>query len=100
MSKKRINIYVDDIVYQEFKQVCALTGETVTSVLDEAMKQYIDSIKMIIEAGDKDKLMAMLQRRLDVQMNNIESEIDKRLEQKKNVLSRWYRIFHIKSYEM
>ena len=52
MSKKRINIYVDDIVYQEFKQVCALTGETVTSVLDEAMKQYIDSIKMIIEAGD------------------------------------------------
>ena len=48
MAKKRINIYVDDNVYQEFKQVCALTGETVTSVMDEAMKQYIASIKMII----------------------------------------------------
>lgn len=83
MAKKRINIYVDEDIYKEFKKVCALSGETVTSVVDEAMKQYINSIKMIIEAGDKDKLMAMIQSRLDVQMNNIESEIDKRLEEKK-----------------
>lgn len=83
MAKKRINIYVDEDIYKEFKGVCALTGETVTSVMDEAMKQYIASIKMILEAGDKDKLMAMLQKSLNIQMNNIESEIDKRLEEKK-----------------
>lgn len=75
-KKKRINIYVDEEVYSEFKKVCALSGETITAVLDEAMKQYISSIKMIIEAGDKDSLMAMLQRRLDVQMNSIEDEIE------------------------
>lgn len=82
MAKKRINIYVDEDVYKEFKEVCAIAGETITSVVDEAMKQYIASIKMIIEAGDKDALMAMLQRRLDVQMNNIEEEIDTRLNDK------------------
>ena len=75
-KKKRINIYVDEEVYSEFKKVCALGGETITGVLDEAMKQYISSIKMIMEAGDKESLMAMLQRRLDVQMNNIEDEIE------------------------
>ena len=75
-NKKRINIYVDEEIYAEFKKVCALSGETITGVLDEAMKQYISSIKMIIEAGDKDSLMAMLQRRLDVQMTSIEEEID------------------------
>lgn len=75
-KKKRINIYVDEEVYSEFKKVCALSGETITAVLDEAMKQYISSIKMIMEAGDKDSLMAMLQRRLDVQMNSIEDEIE------------------------
>lgn len=85
MAKKRINIYVDEDIYKEFKKVCALSGETVTSVVDEAMKEYINAIKMIIEAGDKDKLMAMIQSKLDIQMSTIESDIDKRLEQKKNV---------------
>ena len=79
MPKKRINIYVDDKVYQEFKDICALTGETVTSVIDSAMKEYINAVKMVLEAGDKDKLMALIQRRLDVQMNTIEKEIDERL---------------------
>lgn len=85
MAKKRINIYVDEDIYKEFKKVCALSGETVTSVVDEAMKEYINAIKMIIEAGDKDKLMAMIQSKLDIQMSTIESDIDKRLKQKKNV---------------
>lgn len=79
MPKKRINIYVDDEVYQEFKSICAITGETVTSVMDSAMKEYISAVKMVLEAGDKDKLMALIQRRLDVQMNTIEKEIDERL---------------------
>jgi antitoxin component of RelBE/YafQ-DinJ toxin-antitoxin module len=83
-TRKRINIYVENDVYQEFKQVCALTGETMTAVLDEAMKQYIESVKMIIEAGEKDKLMAMLQRRLNIQMHNIELEIDRCIEEKKS----------------
>lgn len=82
MAKKRINIYVDEDIYSEFKKVCALSGETITSVMDEAMKQYIASINMIIEAGDKERLMAMLQRRLDVQMTNIEKEIDGRIQEK------------------
>ena len=82
-NKKRINIYVDDEVYQEFKRVCSFTGETITSVIDHAMKEYISAVKMIIEAGDKDKLMAMLQRRLDVQMNSIEKEIDERIKTQK-----------------
>lgn len=85
MAKKRINIYVDEDIYKEFKKVCALSGETVTSVVDEAMKEYINAIKMIIEAGDKDKLMAMIQSKLDIQMSTIESDIDKRLEQKNNI---------------
>lgn len=84
MAKKRINIYVDEDIYKEFKTTVALTGETVTSVIDEAMKQYIDSVKMIIEAGDKDTLMAMLQRRLDIQMNKVEDEIDTRLKAKED----------------
>ncbi len=83
MAKKRINIYVDEDIYKEFKKVCALSGETVTSVVDEAMKQYISSIKMIIQAGDKESLMAMIQSRLDIQMNNVEKEIDMRLQDKK-----------------
>lgn len=78
MAKKRINIYVDEDIYKEFKKVCALSGETVTSVVDEAMKQYIDSIKMIIQAGDKDKLMSMIQSKLNIQMDMIEREIDER----------------------
>lgn len=76
MAKKRINIYVDEDIYKEFKKTCALTGETVTSVVDEAMKQYIDSVKMIIQAGDKEGLMAMIQSKLDIQLTNIEDEID------------------------
>lgn len=84
MAKKRINIYVDEDIYKEFKTTVAITGETVTSVIDEAMKQYIDSVKMIIEAGDKDTLMAMLQRRLDIQMNKVEDEIDTRLKAKED----------------
>lgn len=83
MAKKRINIYVDEDIYKEFKKVCALSGETVTSVVDEAMKQYISSIKMIIQAGDKESLMAMIHSRLDIQMNNVEKEIDMRLQDKK-----------------
>ncbi|MGL5312678.1 MAG: plasmid partition protein ParG, partial [Peptostreptococcaceae bacterium] len=83
MAKKRINIYVDEDIYKEFKGVCALTGETVTSVMDEAMKEYISAIKMILEAGDKDKLMAMIQSRLNIQMNTIESDIDEHLKNKK-----------------
>lgn len=82
MAKKRVNIYVDEDIYKEFKGVCALTGETVTAVIDEAMKQYIDSVKMIIEAGDKDTLMAMLQRKLDIQMTKVEEDIDSRLKEK------------------
>lgn len=81
MAKKRINIYVDEDIYQEFKKVVALTGETVTSVVDEAMKQYIDSVKMIIEAGDKDSLMAMIQSKLNLQIAKVETEIDTRLEE-------------------
>lgn len=83
MAKKRINIYVDEDVYKEFKGVCALSGETITSVVDQAMKEYINAIKMIIEAGDKDKLMAMIQSKLNIQMNSIESDIQKRLDEKK-----------------
>ena len=83
MAKKRVNIYVDEDVYKEFKGVVALTGETVTSVFDEAMKQYIDSIKMIIEAGDKNTLMDMLQKKLDIQVNKVEEEIDQCLKAKK-----------------
>ena len=83
MAKKRINIYVDEDIYKEFKKVCALSGETVTSVVDEAMKQYIDSIKMIIQAGDKESLMAMIQSKLDIQMTNIEKDIDNRLKANK-----------------
>lgn len=81
MAKKRINIYVDEQVYGEFKKACALGGESITSVMDEAMRQYITSINMLIEAGDKETLMAMLQRRLDVQMTNIEKEIDVRVQE-------------------
>jgi len=84
MAKKRINIYVDEDIYKEFKKVVALTGETVTSVVDESMKQYIDSIKMIIEAGDKDSLMAMIQSKLNVQMAKVETSIDNQVEGKKN----------------
>lgn len=83
MAKKRINIYVDDEVYQEFKRTCILTGETITSVMDTAMKEYIQSVKMIIEAGDKDQLMALLQRKLNIQMQSIEKEIDERLKSQK-----------------
>lgn len=68
MSKKRINIYVDEYIYSEFKKFCSLSGKSVSSVLDCAMKQYIDSIKNIIDSGDKETLMAMLQRRLDIKM--------------------------------
>lgn len=84
MAKKRINIYVDEDIYREFKGTVALTGETVTSVIDEAMKQYIDSVKMIIEAGDKDALMAMIQSRLDIQMTKVEDEIDSHIKAKKD----------------
>ena len=83
MAKKRINIYVDEDIYAEFKQMCALGGETITSVIDQAMKEYNNAIKMVLEAGDKDKLMAMIQRRLDIQMTTIESDIDKHLESNK-----------------
>ena len=83
MAKKRINIYVDEDIYKEFKKACALSGETITSVVDEAMKQYIDSIKMIIEAGDKESLLAMIQSRLNIQMTSIEKDIDNRLKANK-----------------
>lgn len=83
MTKKRINIYVDDEVYQEFKGVCALTGETVTSVMNEAMKEYISSVKMILEAGDKDKLLELIHKKLNIQMYSIEKEIDERLKTQK-----------------
>lgn len=83
MAKKRTNIYVDEELYAEFKQMCALGGDTVTGVFDNAMREYINAIKMVLEAGDKDKLMAMIQRRLDIQMTTIESDIDKHLESKK-----------------
>lgn len=83
MAKKRINIYVEPDLYEEFKKLLPLTGDTISGVFDHAMKEYISSIKMIIEAGDKDKLMAMLQRRLDVQMQSIEHEIDERLKTQK-----------------
>lgn len=84
MAKKRINIYVDEDIYKEFKKVCALTGETVTAVIDEAMTQYIDSVKMIIEAGDKDKLMAMIESKLSLQIAKVEEEIDTQLKAKKD----------------
>lgn len=84
MAKKRINIYVDEDIYKEFKKVCALSGETVTSVVDEAMKQYIDSIKMIIQAGDKESLMAMIQSKLDIQLAQVEMDIDTQLKAKEN----------------
>lgn len=84
MAKKRINIYVDEDIYKEFKKVCALTGETVTAVIDEAMTQYIDSVKMIIEAGDKEKLMAMIESKLSLQIAKVEEEIDTQLKAKKD----------------
>lgn len=83
MAKKRINVYVDEDIYKEFKKVCALTGETVTAVIDEAMTQYIDSVKMIIESGDKDKLMAMIESKLSLQIAKVEEEIDTHLKAKK-----------------
>ena len=79
MAKKRINIYVEPELYEEFKTFLPITGDTISGVFDHAMREYISSIKMILEAGDKDKLMDMLQRRLDIQMNSIEKEIDERL---------------------
>ena len=85
MAKKRINIYVDEDIYKEFKKVCDLSVESVTSVIDEAMNDYISAIKIIIEAGDKDKLMAMIQSKLDIQLNTIESDINKRLKEKNNL---------------
>lgn len=83
MAKKRINIYVEEDTYKEFKSLIGVTGDTITAVFDQAMKEYINAIKMVIEAGDKDSLMAMLQRRLDVQITNIEGEIDTHLKAKK-----------------
>ena len=71
MAKKRINIYVDEDIYKEFKKVCALSGETVTSVVDEAMKQYIDSIKDVINQNDSH--ISLINERINNSKANIEN---------------------------
>lgn len=82
-NKKRINIYVDIDTYTEFKKSCSFFGDTVTNVIDSAMKEYINAINMIVEAGNKDKLIELIQKRFDNQMNNIETDIQKEIETKR-----------------
>ena len=47
------------------------------------IEEYINSVKMILEAGDKDKLMELIQNKLNIQMQSIEKEIDERLKTQK-----------------
>jgi len=82
MAKKRVNIYVDVDVYAEFKKSVEGTGETITSVVDHAMKEYIKAINMLREAGNKDALMDMMKRRFDIQVDEIEKDINAHLKAK------------------
>jgi len=83
MAKKRINIYVDEDIYREFKTVVGVTGETVTSVVDQAMKEYIKAMRMILEASDKDALMEMMKKRFEIEMGDVEKGIEEHVKAKK-----------------
>jgi len=84
MAKKRVNIYVDEDVYAEFKEIVKDTGETITSVVDHSMKEYIKAIKMLREAGNKDALMDMMRRRFDIQVDELEKDITAHVKAKKD----------------
>lgn len=75
MAKKRINLYVEPELYEEFKKVLPVTGDTISGVFDHAMREYISAIKMIIESNDKDALFDMMK----IKMELVEQEADKRL---------------------
>lgn len=75
MAKKRINLYVEPELYEEFKKVLPVTGDTISGVFDHAMREYISAIKMIIESNDKDSLFDMMKRKMEL----VEQEADKRL---------------------
>lgn len=76
MSKKRINIYVDEEMYEQFKKATAISGDTITAVMNHAMKEYIDAINLILETKDKDKLFDLMYKK----MKNIEMEVDRQNE--------------------
>ena len=74
--KKRINIYVDEEMYEQFKKATAISGDTITAVMNHAMKEYTDAINLILETKDKDKLFDLMYKK----MKNIEMEVDKQTE--------------------
>jgi len=76
MAKKRINIYVEDDLYEEFKKTLSISGETVTAVFHHTMREYIDTINLILETKDKDKLFDLMYKK----MKFIEEEVDKQTE--------------------
>jgi len=70
MNKKRINIYVDSEMYDQFKRATAISGDTITAVINHAMKEYVEAINLILETKDKDKLFEMMYKK----MKKIEDE--------------------------
>lgn len=78
MAKKRINIIVDVELYEQFKKVLPIAGDTITSVFHHTMREYIEAINLILETQDKDKLFELMQKK----MKDIEVEVDRQIEEK------------------
>lgn len=76
MAKKRINIYVEPDLYAEFKKYLPITGDTASGLFDHAMREYLSTIKMVMESNDKDALFEMMRKKMKLIEEEVSSQLD------------------------
>ncbi len=76
MAKKRINVYVDEQLYRDLKALVAVTGDTVTSIFEEACKGYIETYEAIVASGDEG-IMKHFEQKVEIAKEELKKALNK-----------------------
>lgn len=71
MAKIRRNFYVDEEVYEEFKRLTAINGDSMASVVNECMKEYNSLMKMTLAGMNAQELLDYKTYKVRMQLDQV-----------------------------
>lgn len=71
MAKIRRNFYVDEDVYEEFKRLTAINGDSMASVVNECMKEYNSLMKMTLAGMNAQELLDYKTYKVRMQLDQV-----------------------------
>ena len=71
VAKTRRNFYLDDDIFEEFKRMTALSGDSMASVITECMKEYNSLMRMTIAGMSGQELLDYKVYKVKMQLDRV-----------------------------